>query len=372
VKIGYPRQGGGPRALAALAGMLAVSALACPTAAAQLPELPAVDPAALPTEPVETLVQEPLPEPVESVVENSPVAPVREEVRKLVGSVPGTDPGSEDPGGGGDQPSSASTGGSAGSGSGSGATQPAGTASPAQGRGGSSVRGPVSGGEASSATPAPRGEPRARRARRDSPAARRRAAETDAGPAALGPRAAETDAGGGRVKETIRRIIAVVPDAVWIALAVLLVLALALGVRTLVERRRVRALARERERLLREVGLLERALLPEVPERLGALSASVAYRPADGPAAGGDFYDVFELPAGGVAVLVGDVSGHGRDALERTNSMRTVLRACLEAGMSPRAALESAGRGPAGDQNGGFTTVVIGSWANGPTRIGGG
>jgi serine phosphatase RsbU (regulator of sigma subunit) len=96
-----------------------------------------------------------------------------------------------------------------------------------------------------------------------------------------------------------------------------------------------------------------------VPAQLGALAASVAYRPCEGPAAGGDFYDAFELPGGRAAVLVGDVSGHGPEALERTNSIRAGLHACLEAGMSPRAALGVLGARAASELSGRFTTVVV-------------
>jgi Stage II sporulation protein E (SpoIIE) len=59
-----------------------------------------------------------------------------------------------------------------------------------------------------------------------------------------------------------------------------------------------------------------------------------------------------------VAVIVGDVSGHGREALERTGGVRPTLRGHLEAGLTPRAALEAAGRAMGLDANGGFTTVV--------------
>jgi serine phosphatase RsbU (regulator of sigma subunit) len=122
---------------------------------------------------------------------------------------------------------------------------------------------------------------------------------------------------------------------------------------------RGRHLARETSMLVEDAGLLERALLPEVPERVGPLSASVAYRPADGPGAGGDFYDVFPLDSGRVAAMVGDVSGHGRAALERATLMHYTLRAYLEAGLAPRSALELANEVRADGSEGEFATALI-------------
>jgi serine phosphatase RsbU (regulator of sigma subunit) len=107
------------------------------------------------------------------------------------------------------------------------------------------------------------------------------------------------------------------------------------------------------------VGLLQAALLPEVPEQIGALGASVAYRPAEGPAAGGDFYDVLSLAGGQTAIIIGDVSGHGREALARTALARYTLRAYVEAGMEPGESLQIAGSVLAGKLEGDFITALI-------------
>jgi serine phosphatase RsbU (regulator of sigma subunit) len=141
---------------------------------------------------------------------------------------------------------------------------------------------------------------------------------------------------------TVTRIINVIPGLVWVALAVLAALALALGASSRLAALRAGRLARQRRELLEDVGLLQAALLPELPGRLGPVGTSAAYRPASGPGAGGDFYDVFALGDGKIAVIVGDVSGHGRQALPHTTLLRFTLRAYLEAGLSPRSAIQAA------------------------------
>jgi hypothetical protein len=142
---------------------------------------------------------------------------------------------------------------------------------------------------------------------------------------------------------TFTRIVGVVPEPVWILLGVLLALSLALAARSWLGALRARRLERQRAELLEDVGLLQAALLPLVPARLGPVDTSVAYRPADGPGAGGDFYDLFALGDGRLAVIVGDVSGHGRHALPHTALVRFTLRAYLEAGLSPRYSSVSSG-----------------------------
>jgi hypothetical protein len=152
--------------------------------------------------------------------------------------------------------------------------------------------------------------------------------------------------GGGRqspLATTITRIVDVVPTPVRVLFGVLLALALGLAVRAWLAARRGRRLEHQRAQLLADVGLLQAALLPIVPDRVGPVATSAAYRPAAGPAAGGDFYDMFALEDGRLAVIVGDISGHGRDALPHTALVRYTLRAYLEAGLAPRAAIQTAG-----------------------------
>jgi hypothetical protein len=160
------------------------------------------------------------------------------------------------------------------------------------------------------------------------------------------------------IVKTITRIVGVVPTPVRILILALVALALALGARSLLSGVRTRRLVRQRGELLEDVGALQAALLPLPPQRLGPVGTSVAYRPADGPGAGGDFYDVFALEDGRLAVIVGDVSGHGREALPHTALVRFTVRAYLEAGMAPGKALQTAGNVLERQLAGSFATVV--------------
>ncbi len=162
--------------------------------------------------------------------------------------------------------------------------------------------------------------------------------------------------------KTFTKIVGVVPTPVWILIGALILLALMLGVRSLFSGVRTRRLVRQRGQLLEDVGLLQAALLPEPPARLGPVATSVAYRPADGPGAGGDFYDVFALEDGEIAVIVGDVSGHGREALPHTALLRFTVRAYLEAGLSPRKALQTAGNVLDRQLAGSFATVLAATY----------
>ena len=173
------------------------------------------------------------------------------------------------------------------------------------------------------------------------------------------PNEARDAKNGPPIIRAVPRFVKEVPAALKFALAVTGVLSLLLGFGALMTMLRNRALDRQRRDLLQEVGLLQSALLPPVPDRVGGLRTSVAYRPADGPGAGGDFYDVLPLPGGRVGFILGDVSGHGRGALARTAFMRYTLRAYLEAGLEPRVALQVAGRVIDENLGGDFATVLL-------------
>jgi hypothetical protein len=161
------------------------------------------------------------------------------------------------------------------------------------------------------------------------------------------------------VTRTVHDLVQVIPGpvkAVIGAMAALLLAAVAAWTTVTIRARRLR---RQRGQLAQEVGLLQGALLPEVPERIGPLAASVAYRPADGPGAGGDFYDVFQLENGNVGLVLGDVAGHGRDALARTALLRYTLRAYLETGLEPRLAIRLAGETLDHNLSSGFATAAV-------------
>lgn len=141
----------------------------------------------------------------------------------------------------------------------------------------------------------------------------------------------------------LTRVIAVIPSWIWLILAILTLLTGVAAIRARLIARRAEGLERHRRQLLADIGLLQEALLPDPPATLNGIAVSAAYRPAEGPGAGGDFYDVFALEDGRVGAIIGDIAGHGRAALSATTLVRLTLRAYLEAGLGPRQALQMAG-----------------------------
>jgi Stage II sporulation protein E (SpoIIE) len=151
-----------------------------------------------------------------------------------------------------------------------------------------------------------------------------------------------------------------VPDWSRPIILALLILCLGLALRALVTTRRARRLEQAQTALVSDLLLMQSALVPDVPARLGGLAISAAYRPAEGPAAGGDFYDVFALADGRMAMTLGDVCGHGHQALKQAALTRYTVRAYLEAGLEPGAALALASEVMSDPDFEHYATVIAG------------
>jgi PAS domain S-box-containing protein len=90
----------------------------------------------------------------------------------------------------------------------------------------------------------------------------------------------------------------------------------------------------EREHTIAET--LQRSLLPERLPRIEGLEIAARYLPASrGAAIGGDWYDALERPDGRVALVVGDVVGHGLRAAAVMGQLRNAFRAYGLAENSP-------------------------------------
>ncbi|MEV6008067.1 SpoIIE family protein phosphatase [Streptomyces sp. NPDC051976] len=71
---------------------------------------------------------------------------------------------------------------------------------------------------------------------------------------------------------------------------------------------------------------LQRGLLPRVLPALPAITAAARYLPASGGKLGGDWYDVIPLSADRVALVIGDVMGHGLPEAATMGRLRTAVR----------------------------------------------
>ena len=90
----------------------------------------------------------------------------------------------------------------------------------------------------------------------------------------------------------------------------------------------------EREHTIAET--LQRSLLPERLPRIEGLEIAARYLPAGhGAAVGGDWYDALERADGRVALVVGDVVGHGLRAAAIMGQLRNAFRAYGLAEASP-------------------------------------
>jgi PAS domain S-box-containing protein len=98
--------------------------------------------------------------------------------------------------------------------------------------------------------------------------------------------------------------------------------------------------AQTRRHLVEMAEALQASLLPPLSPDVPGLDVAVRYRAAGGEGlVGGDFFDVFPLPDGAWAILIGDVSGRGPRAAALTALARYTVRAAAIGAGSPMAVL---------------------------------
>ena len=101
----------------------------------------------------------------------------------------------------------------------------------------------------------------------------------------------------------------------------------------------------QRHEQQRLAAALQRELLPQELEAIPGIEVAARYLPAaDAASLGGDWYDVFPLGRGCVAMAVGDVVGRGLPAAALMAQLRTALRAYAFDGHGPAAVVERLNR----------------------------
>ena len=76
---------------------------------------------------------------------------------------------------------------------------------------------------------------------------------------------------------------------------------------------------------VRATGELQRSLLPSGLPRVDGWTIEARYEAAGSGLVGGDWYDALRLPSGRLALVVGDVTGHGLQAAATMGQLRTGL-----------------------------------------------
>jgi len=157
----------------------------------------------------------------------------------------------------------------------------------------------------------------------------------------------------------VGNVVKVIPPAIKWLLGALGAAALAFGTAAVVAAARGRRARRQGERLKRDKSLLEEAIGSRLPERTPGLAVSVASRAAEGPGSGGDFWEVVALDRGRTAFVVGDISGHDRQAVVAATQVRKALRAYLLAGLEPRQVIQVATHAQVDQLGEHFATVTV-------------
>ena len=117
---------------------------------------------------------------------------------------------------------------------------------------------------------------------------------------------------------------------------------------------------------------LQRALLPQVNPHIPGIEMASQYVAASkGVDIGGDWYSLVAIGDQQFAFVVGDVSGHGIDAVAEMARARFTLRAYLVDGDSPAEALEKCSRQFDVADDGHIVTALVGvgNWRTGEIAV---
>ena len=127
---------------------------------------------------------------------------------------------------------------------------------------------------------------------------------------------------------------------------------------------RYRLLAEENERLYRqqlEIAENVQGAFLHIPSELGPIRLGHLYRSATEQArVGGDFYDVFQAKEGRIALLIGDVSGHGLEAARVATLVKDVVHAFAHQFRRPHLVLRETNRLLVEKNLPGFVTAFLG------------
>jgi sigma-B regulation protein RsbU (phosphoserine phosphatase) len=105
---------------------------------------------------------------------------------------------------------------------------------------------------------------------------------------------------------------------------------------------------------------LQRSLLPRDLPRLPTVEFAARYVPSAEIGVGGDWYDVFSLPAGHLCVAMGDVVGHGIQAATVMGRLRAAMRSNAMHTSRPEEVLELVDRELQHFEPGAMATVLLG------------
>ncbi|HET6875008.1 MAG TPA: GAF domain-containing SpoIIE family protein phosphatase [Acidimicrobiales bacterium] len=122
------------------------------------------------------------------------------------------------------------------------------------------------------------------------------------------------------------------------------------------------------ERALRETGdglqsvhALQEALLGRGLRRSPGLEVATAYLPASDAPMGGDWYDLFQV-ADATCLVVGDIAGHGIDAVAAMAELKHAVRAYAAEDPTPSAVVERTNRFAHRIHDGLTATMIVATW----------